>query len=143
MDGSDDTQIKGAGRWRGMGFREYADIQLTDALKMSRLAARTSLSDREGDPGAPTNIAFAEPLRKRMRPFPAREIQRRPPSILTGGTGFLGCSISREALRIGRYKASSYMGEIPRWTRPRAPRLTSDLVCACVGRRISNDQRIG
>ena len=57
---SGDTQIKGAGCWRGMGFRAYADTQMTDALKISRLVDTAALSDSEDDPDTPSNIAFAE-----------------------------------------------------------------------------------
>ena len=74
VDGADDTKIKGAGCWRGMGFRAYADTQLTDALKISRLVAKATISDSEDDPDAPENVAFVESLRKRLRPFPAREL---------------------------------------------------------------------
>ena len=80
---------------------------MTGALKISRLAALTSLSGSEGDPDAPANLAFAESIRKMMKPVPAKGLNQRP-SILTAGTGFRGCSISRETLRIGIYKASSY-----------------------------------
>ena len=74
VDGADDTKIKGAGCWRVMGFRAYADTQLTDALKISRLVAKATISDNEDDPDAPANAAFVESLRKRLRPFPAREL---------------------------------------------------------------------
>ena len=74
VDGATDTQIKGAGCWRGMGFRAYADTQLTDALKISRLVATATFSDSVGDPDAPANVAFGESLWKRLRPFPAREL---------------------------------------------------------------------
>ena len=107
--GADDTHIKGAGCWRGLGFRDYADTQMAHAPKISRLVAATSLSDSEDDPDAPANLAVAESIRKRLNPLPAKEINHRP-SILTAGTGFRGCSISREALRIGIYKAYSYPG---------------------------------
>ena len=71
--GSGDAQIKGVGCWIRMGFRAYADTRLTDARKISRLVARTSLSDSEGDPDAPANMDFAESLRKRLNPFPPEE----------------------------------------------------------------------
>ena len=74
VDGATDTQIKGAGCWRGMGFRAYSDTQLTDALKIPRLVATETVSDSEDDPGAPDNVAFVESLRKRLRPFPASEL---------------------------------------------------------------------
>ena len=74
VDGSGDTKIKGSGCWRGMGFMAYADTQLTDALKISRLVAKAAIADSEDDPDASANVAFAESLRKRLRPFPAREL---------------------------------------------------------------------
>ena len=74
VDGSNDSQIKGAGCWRAMGFRAYADRQLTDALEIPRLVEVASLSDSEDDPDAPANVAFVESMRKRFRPFPVREI---------------------------------------------------------------------
>ena len=80
---------------------------MTDALKISRLIAAASLSDSEDDPDAPANLAFAGSIRKRLKPFPAKELNSRP-SILKVGTRFRGCSISREAPRIGIYKTYSY-----------------------------------
>ena len=74
VDGSNDAQIKGAGCWRAMGFRAYADTQLTDALEISRLAATASLSDSEDDADAPANVDVVESIRKRLRPSPAREL---------------------------------------------------------------------
>ena len=74
IDGASDKKLQGAGCWRGMGFRAYADTQLTDALKISRLIAKATASDSEDDPDAPHNVAFMESLRKRLRPFPAREL---------------------------------------------------------------------
>ena len=55
-----------------MGFRAYEDTQLTDALRISHLVATASLSDSEDDPDAPTDVAFVESIRKRLRPLPAR-----------------------------------------------------------------------
>ena len=71
VDGSSDAQIKGAGFWRGAGFRAYSGTHLAEALEISRLVEPVSLSDSDDDPGAPANVAFAEYLRKRLRPFPA------------------------------------------------------------------------
>ena len=68
--GADDAQNKGAGRWRGMGFGSYADTHLSGGMGISRLAAIAALSAIEGDPGDPAYIAFAESIRKRMRPSP-------------------------------------------------------------------------
>ena len=69
VDGTNDTQIKGAGRWRAMGFRANADTQLTDDLEISRIEATASLSDIADDPDAPVDVAFAESLRKRLASF--------------------------------------------------------------------------
>ena len=74
VTGATDTQIKGAGCWRGMGFRAYEDTQLTDSLKISRLVATATVSDSDDDPDAPANVAFVESMRKRFLPFPAREL---------------------------------------------------------------------
>ena len=128
ISGPDDTKIKGSGRWMGMVSRAYEDTQMTDALKISRLVAPASLSDSEGDPDTPANKAFAGSIRKRLKPFPARDPNHRP-SILTVGTGLRGCSISREALLAGIYKSYCYPEGIPRVNIPAAP-LTS--VGSCV-----------
>ena len=74
VDGSSDAQIKGAGFWRAMGFRSYADTLLTDALEISRLVATASLSESEDAAGAPSNVAVTESMRKRLRPFPSLEL---------------------------------------------------------------------
>ena len=74
IDGANDAQIKGAGRWRALGFRAYADTKLTGDLAISRLVATASLPDIDDDPGAPANSAFAESLRKRPLPSPAGEL---------------------------------------------------------------------
>ena len=121
VDRSGDTQIKGAGRWGAMGFRAYSDTQLTDALEISRLVAKATTSDSEDDTGAPANVAFSESPRKRLRPFPARELVYGGPSILTVGTGFRGRSISRVVIRVRRRKASSYPENTPRGHMPADP----------------------
>ena len=57
-----------------MGFRAYADTQLTDSLGIDRLVDTASLSDSEGDPDAPANVAFVESIRRHLRPSQAREL---------------------------------------------------------------------
>ena len=104
-----------------MEFISYSNTLRADELKISRLVAPASLSDIEDGPGGPANIAFAESLRKRLRPFPVRELGRRSPSPLTAVTGVRGRSISREVLMIGRHKAPAYPAAIPRRTSPRIP----------------------
>ena len=100
VDGANGAQIKGAGFWRGMGLRAYSDTRLSGDLEISLLAATASPSDIDDGPGAPANVAFAESLRKRARPFPARELVYGGPLILTAGTGFRGRSISRGELSV-------------------------------------------
>ena len=73
-DGPNDAQIKGVGIWRAMGFRAYADTQLTGASEISRLVATASLSDSDDGADTPASVAFPESLRKCMRPFPEREL---------------------------------------------------------------------
>lgn len=73
ISGNPDATLKRAGCWRGMGFRRYIDTQLTDALKIPRLISRPTDPDSDGGPDAPTNIARAGPIRKKLRPFPGRE----------------------------------------------------------------------
>ena len=83
--GSGDTQVKGAGRWRGVGLRAYSAALRVGELKISRLVAPASLSDSEDGTCGPANIAFVESLRKRLRPFPVRAPGPRSQSILTAG----------------------------------------------------------
>ena len=58
----------------GMGFSAYSDTQLTEALEISRVVATATVADSEDDPDAPANVAFVESIRKRLRPFQAREL---------------------------------------------------------------------
>ena len=58
--GCGDTQIKGAVRRMGVGFRAYSANLRAGELKISRLVAPKSLSDSADCPFGPANIAFAE-----------------------------------------------------------------------------------
>ena len=82
--GSPDT-IKGAGCWHGMGFRSYIDTQLTDALKVSRIVANATNSDSEGDADIPTNFARGDPLRKKLKVSPCKEVRIEPSQYIGGG----------------------------------------------------------
>ena len=69
--------IKSAGCWAAKGFRSYIDTQMTDALKIARLAASAVNSDSEDDTGAPVNVEFGLPLTKRREVFPSCGIEWR------------------------------------------------------------------
>ena len=68
-----------------MGFRSYVDTQLTDALKVSRIIANVTNSDSEDDADIPTNFAWGDPLRKKLKVFPGQEIRIEPSQNIDGG----------------------------------------------------------
>ena len=85
VSGGSSGTIKGAGCWRGMGFRSYVDTQLTDALKVSRILARATNSDSEDDADIPTSFARGDPLRKKLKVSPGKEVRIEPSQNIDGG----------------------------------------------------------
>ena len=83
-------KLRAPGAVGGMGPRSYADAPLAGALKISRIAAATSLPDIEGDPDSPSRLTFAESHRRRLGQLPERERERSSPSTLDIDGGYRG-----------------------------------------------------